>query len=195
MLAPKFRGKSIVAKNLAVLRFTKSIGLSNCAVNHTAQKHFQETKQESKHFIEFLKGKLVEKDPCDIINMDQTPIPYSFHSNKTLEIKGARKVHVHASTTDTKQVTLAVTIEASGRMLSPLLIFKGTAKGRIAKNELSTYPESGHYLCQPKAWMDEQAMTKWDLVLVPWKNAKPPGVVPMLILDAYSIHTMGNIVN
>ena len=81
-------------------------------------------------------------------------------------------------------------------MLPPLLIFKGAANGRITKEELTTYPESGHYLCQPKAWMDEQVMTKWtDLVLIPWKNAKLPGVVPSLILDAYCVHMMGNIVN
>lgn len=195
-LLPNFKDKSIVAKDSAVLRFTKSMGLSNRAATHTAQKHFQETEEESKHFIEFMKAKLAGKDPCDVINMDQTPIPYSFHSNKTLENKGARTIHVRASTTDTKRVTLAVTIEASGRMLPPLLVFKGAANGRIAKSELPTYPDSGHYLCQPKAWMDEQAMIKWiDLVLVPWKNAKPPGVVPTLILDAYRVHMMGNIVN
>jgi hypothetical protein len=61
-------------------------------------------------------------------------------------------------------------------MLPPLLIFKGAANGRIAKNELSMYPDSGHYLREPKAWMDEHAMTKWiDLMLVPWKNLKLPG--------------------
>jgi hypothetical protein len=64
------------------------------------------------------------------------------------------------------------------------------------KNELSTYPESGLYLCHPKVWTDEHAMTKWiDLMLVPWKNAKPPGVFPTLILDVFRIHMMGNIVN
>jgi hypothetical protein len=143
-----------------------------------------------------MKAKLAGKDPCDAINMVQTPIRYTFHSNKMLESKGAQTIHVCALTTDTKQVTLAVAVEASGRMLPPLLIFKGMANGRIAKNELSTNPDSGHYLCQPKAWMDEQAMTKWmDLVLVPWKNMKPPGVVPTLILDVYLVHMVGNIVN
>ena len=81
-------------------------------------------------------------------------------------------------------------------MLPPLLIFKGMAGKRNVKNELSTYPDSGNHLCQPKAWMDEHIMTKWiNLVLILWKKAKPPGVVPMLILDAYCIHMMGNIVN
>ena len=44
--------------------------------------------------------------------------------------------------------------------------------------------------------MDKQAMHTWiDCVLVPWKNTKPPGVVPILILDTYCVHMMGNIVN
>jgi hypothetical protein len=44
--------------------------------------------------------------------------------------------------------------------------------------------------------MDEDAMNQWiDLVLVPWKNAKAPGIVPLLILDAYRVHMMGNIIN
>ena len=128
--------------------------------------------------------------------MDQMPIPFSFHLNKTLETEGAQTVHVCASTTDTKRVTLAVCLEASGRMLPPLLIFKGAKKGRIANYELTSFPDGGHYLCQPKAWMDEDTMNQWiDLVLVPWKNAKAPGIVPLLILDAYRVHMMGNIVN
>jgi hypothetical protein len=127
---PNFRGKSIVDKNSAVLHFTKSIGLSNSAATHTAQKHFQETEAESKHFIAFMKAKLVGKDSSNIISMDQTPIPYSFHSNKMLESKGARTIHVRALTTDMKRVTLAVIIEASGCMLPPLLIFKGMVNGK-----------------------------------------------------------------
>jgi hypothetical protein len=44
--------------------------------------------------------------------------------------------------------------------------------------------------------MDDHAMDKWiDLVLIPWKIDKAPGIVPLLILDAYHVHMMGNIVN
>jgi hypothetical protein len=102
LFLPNFRGKSIIAKNLVVVCFTKSIRLSNRVATYTTQKHFQETKQESKHFIKFMKAKLVGKDPCDIINMDQTPILYSFHSNKMIKNKGARTIHVHALTRDMK---------------------------------------------------------------------------------------------
>ena len=115
-----------------------------------------------------MRTKLAGKDPRDIINMDQTPIPYSFRSHKTLESKGTRSIHVCASTSDMKRVTLAVTLDASRSMLPPLLIFKGAKNGFIATKEFSTYPIYGQYLCRPKAWMDEDAINKWiDLVLIP----------------------------
>jgi hypothetical protein len=44
--------------------------------------------------------------------------------------------------------------------------------------------------------MDEEMMSKWiDDVLIPWRNEKGPNVIPILILDAYRVHMMGNIVN
>ena len=44
--------------------------------------------------------------------------------------------------------------------------------------------------------MDKKMMNLWiDLVLVPWKDSRQPGVVPLLILDAYRVHMMRNIVN
>ena len=44
--------------------------------------------------------------------------------------------------------------------------------------------------------MDEAMMHKWiDAVLIPWRQARDPDVVPLLILDAYRVHMMGSIVN
>ena len=80
-----------------------------------------------------MKNKLVEYNPCDVINMDQSPIPYSFHSSKTLEVKGTKTIHVRSSTADTKRVTLAVTIDATRKMLPPMLIIKGMPNRCIAK--------------------------------------------------------------
>jgi hypothetical protein len=80
--------------------------------------------------------------------MDQTLIPFSYHSNKTLDFKCTKTIHAKASTTDTKQVTLAATVTASGKMLSPFLIFKGKPNGRIAMWEFSTFPTQAQYACQ-----------------------------------------------
>ena len=194
-LLPNFMTKTINAREKVVNRFTKQMGLTHRAATHPAQKDHHETEEESRHFIEMMRDKVADKDPVLTLNTDQTPVPFSFHATKTLEKKGTKTIHVRSSTSDTKRVTLAVTIDASGGMLPPMLIFKGAANGCIAR-EFVTYPYGGHYACQKKAWMDEEMMSKWiDDVLVPWRNEKGPDVIPILILDAYRVHMMGNIVN
>jgi hypothetical protein len=111
-------------------------------------------------------------------------------------MKGKKTVHVRASTADTKRVTLAITVDTSGKMLPPMLIFKGVTNGCIANREFGMYPDHGHYGCQKKAWMDEEMMHKWiDLVLVPWRQMTTPDIVPLLILDTYRVHMMGTVVN
>jgi hypothetical protein len=145
-----FRSKSLEAKKRVVTRFTKMMGVTHLAATHTAQKNSDETEEESIHFIKMMKNKLAEYNPCDVINMDQSPIPYSFHSSKTLEEKGTKTIHVRSSTADTKRVTLAITVDAAGKMLPPILIFKGTPNGCITNHEFGTYPECGHYACQKK---------------------------------------------
>jgi hypothetical protein len=190
-----FRSKFLDFKKKVVTCFTKS-GLSHVAVTHTTQNNFQEMEEESNHFIEFMKVKVVMNKPYDIINVDQTPIPYSFHSSKMLDTKGSKMIHVHALTAVTKLVTLAVTFDPSGKMLLPMLIFKGALNGCITKCKFVMCPDRGHYSCQKKLWMDSDMMNRWiDLVLVPWKNLMAPGIVPTLILDAYRVHVMGTIVN
>jgi hypothetical protein len=77
--------KSMNAREKAVLCFTKTTGLSHRAATHTAQKNYQETLEESRYFTAMMKDKVTDKDPSDIINTDQTPIPFSFHSMKTFK--------------------------------------------------------------------------------------------------------------
>ena len=87
-----------------------------------------------------MQERAVDRNRDDILNMDQTPIVYSYHSNKTLDIRGSRTVHVRASTTDTKRVTVAATVTVSGKMLPPFMIFKGAPNGCIASRKFGTYP-------------------------------------------------------
>jgi hypothetical protein len=199
-LSPSFGRYTKRAKELSVHRFTRSLGLTQRAATHTAQKHYLETAAEAKDFIAMVKQKLEGRNCDDILNMDQTPIPFSYHSNKTLDVKGTKTIHARASTTDTKRVTLAATVTASGKMLPPFLIFKGKPKGRIAQREFSSFPAEAHYACQEKAWMDETRMHEWvEAVLKPWKEERdannPSMQPPIIILDAYRVHQMGSVVN
>ena len=63
------------------------------------------------------------RDQDYIINMVQSPIPLTFDRERTLKLVGASTVHIFKSTCDTRWATLAVTITALGRMLTPVLVF------------------------------------------------------------------------
>jgi hypothetical protein len=106
-LHPNFMTKSINAREKAVLRFTKQMGLSHRAATQTPQKNYHKTMEESRHFIEIMRDKVADKDPALIINMDQMPIPFPFHAAETLKKNGMETIHVCSSTSDTKRVTLA----------------------------------------------------------------------------------------
>jgi len=192
-----FKAKGQRAKELIIYRVIKLMGLVQRAATHTAQKDFKVTEDAAKDFIELAKQMITGMNPDDVINMDQTPIPFSFHSNRTLEMKGMRTIHVRASTGDTKRVTLAATVTLSGKMLTPFFIFKGSPTGRIAKKEFPSFSPDGKYACQKSAWMDEERMHIWiDIVLKPWMAERAPSPrPPILILDAYSVHHMGSVVN
>jgi len=103
--------------------FTHRIG------THVAQKNHKDAEEEAANFMMMMRQKVVQMDPDDVINMDQTPIPYSYHTSQTLDKKGTKTIHVRASTSDTKRTMLAATVSSSGKLLKPLLIFKGKTNG------------------------------------------------------------------
>jgi hypothetical protein len=128
-LLPSFKEELMRAKAVAIHRFTHSIGLVQHAATHTAQKHFTVAEDDSKDLIVMMRMTLQGQDPNDILNMDQMPIPYSYHSNKTLEVMGSKPVQQRSLTSETKHIMLAATVTASGKMLTPFLIFKGEQNG------------------------------------------------------------------
>lgn len=76
-----------------------------------------------------------------------------------------------------------------------LVLFKGSANGRISKNKFPTFPKEILYACQHNAWMDEQVMLVWvEQILKPNISTAPPGIVPILLLDSYRCHMMQSVV-
>ena len=176
----------------------KAQGLVHQLGTHESQKAPKETQTEALDFMDVIcpKLQLQCQNKVFILNMDQTPIPFTFNSKMTLEVVGARTVHVCKSTNDTKRATAATTVTASGKMLPPLLVFKGAKNGRIIKKEFPTFNKSMHYTCQENAWMDEQVMLMWvEKVLKPYIKSAPEGIIPLLLLDSYHCHVMASVVN
>ena len=52
---------------------------------------------------------------------------------------GSKTINVTKSTNDTKRATFEITVTASGKVLKPLVVFKGKAGGRIERREFPTY--------------------------------------------------------
>ena len=132
-------------------------GLVHRHGTHESQKAPEETQTEALDFMQVICPKL-QLQCCNkafILNMDQTPILFTFNSKTMLEVVGARTVHACKSTNDTKCTTAAITVTASVKMLPPLLVFKGAKNGRIVKKEFPTFDNSMYYSCQENAWMDE----------------------------------------
>ena len=145
--------------------------------------HARETEAESLDFLRSMHPKLSQpfRQQDFIINMDQTPVPFTYNAKKTLEVVGRQTVCVRKSTNDTKRATFAMTVTASGEVLKPLLVFKGKPGGRIEKREFPAYPCEIVYACQENAWMDEKVMLlMWvQKVLKPYILTAPEHVVPI----------------
>ena len=156
-ISRQFHEKSWEAQISCVQRFMKAQGLVHELGTHESQKAPEETQTEALDFMEAIcpKLQLQCRNKAFILNMDQTPILFTFNSKTTWEVVGARTVHVCKSTNDTKCATAAITVTASGKMLLPLIVFKGAKNGRIIKKEFPTFDKSMYYACQENAWMDE----------------------------------------
>ena len=87
-------------------------------------------------------------------------------------------------------------MSASGKMLKPLVIFKGKPGARIETREFRTYDQSMYYACQESAWMDERVMRVWvQRVLKPYVEEVPLHITSLLILDSYRCHTTPTVVS
>ena len=79
-------------------------------------------------------------------------------------------------------------VSVAGERLKPVIIFKGTPRGKIAQKELKTFDPYAFYACQKVAWMGRTCMIQWvQLVLKDYLWVNPPllGIIPVLILDEY----------
>jgi hypothetical protein len=79
-----------------------------------------------------------------------------------------------------------------------MIIFKGTPCGYITQTELPNFDPTSIYAYQEAAWMDERCMLIWvkqifGLYLV--VNPPPPGIHPVILLNAYHCHMMALVVN
>ena len=93
---------------------------------HLSQRQPSEMEEIAADFLRVTREKLQMscRDEAYIINMDQTPVPFSYDPKK-IEVVGRRTIHIRKLTCDTKRATCALTVTASGKMITPPFDFKG----------------------------------------------------------------------
>ena len=197
-ILPAMEQKSSLARLMVVRRFLKKQSLVYRMGTKVSQRLPAEVCQEAAEFQEFIRPMLIGPERCPhwIINMDQTPVFFSMHPKKTLEILGTKTVVIRTSTNDTKRATVALTITAAGDQLVPMVVYKGTENGTIKKRELQNHHPTCIYETQHNPWMGERVMLRWvEDVLAPYVALAPPGIIPIILLDSYRCHVMASVVN
>ena len=136
-----FREKSDYSQKFQLSRWLKRNEFVQRLATHESQKDSRVTVAETLDFLECQRPRLIEPtiDQDYLINMNQTPVPFTFNSKKTLEIFGMKTINVRKSTNDTKRATFAMTVTVSGKVLKPLLVFKGKPGGRIENVSFHSY--------------------------------------------------------
>ncbi len=174
---------------------------------HTAQRPLQEMCNKANGFLQEIVPILNNgnRSPAYIINMDQTPINHAMNPKDTTNRRGARTINLCTAGGDSRQVTIAITIMASGHQLPSLVVFKGKSihfctantvsnilvdccvltagmsNGTIACRKVSTLPVGSIYRLKEEAWFNEKIMLDWiKHVLAPYVATVPPGIIPIL---------------
>jgi hypothetical protein len=195
-LKPEFLEKTSNARLMCVLRFLVANDLVHRVATHMAQCPPDEVHKDAKSHLAVAVPKCVgpTRDPRFILNMDQTNSKFGNSPSHTSNERGARTIHMRTGTDDSKRCTVALTVSASGKMLTPMVIYKGTRHGCIATRKLHDHPQEMKYAMQPKAWFDETTMLDWfNEVLKPYVATTPAGIIPILFLDSFKVHLFGSI--
>jgi transposase-like protein len=196
-MSREMREKSPLARYQIVGRWVKHQSLTYRMGTHVSQRHPSLTAKEALDFIEGMCPMFSQPNRHQdfIINMDQTPVYFDPDAKRTLDLIGKPTIFIRKSCSDTKRATLGLSVTASGKFLTPILVFKGAPNGRIVKTEFKTYPAGIVYACQAAAWMDEDVMIAWvNKILKPYVESAPDGIIPLLLLDSYRCHMMGSVV-
>jgi len=177
---------------------------ANCLVprrkTHVAQENPQVAIDCAKEWLMAIRPlfNVPQVDKKYIVNMDQTPLPFSLASDSTLSLVGESTVTVRATGNEKTRCTVSLSVCADGTKLKPMIIFKGERQGRIATKEFPTsqYRNDLVLAAHPSAWQDEENLQDWvDGVLVPHLQQNANGAPVFLFLDHFAAHLTENFRN
>jgi hypothetical protein len=126
-----------------------------------------------------------------ILNVDETPIPYTNDSQSTWEILGSKTISVKTARSgwEKRQATAILYIFGDGECrLNPTIIFKGSTgdKSRIFKDEGHLYAPGITVIYNEHAYNNEDLFSEW--IKKDLSTVKSPFRDFLLVMDAASFH-------
>jgi len=127
----------------------------------------------------------------NILNMDQTLLPWEYLEGKTYEFKGSKIVWVRTrrSGCDKRQATIQLTIFANGiDRLMPLIIFRGTENNTSApqRREEKLFDSRVVIKFNPKGYANSAIMLFWlEFMLLPVLGTG----ATLLVIDHFKFHS------
>ncbi len=129
-LKPDVLERSEGATKIRLSRFLAKNQLTHRVAMHTAQRDPCKVEAKALNFLEYIRPRLEgwHRSPdYYIINIDQMPVYHAMFSGCTIDRVEVRTVNLRASkgSADSKRVTVAACITASGRQIKSMVVFKG----------------------------------------------------------------------
>ena len=170
--------KFLARNNLSVRRVTR--------VGQKLSGHLKEVKDDCCQALRQrmdVGGTLHGLDPHFFINMDQTAVYYEMKSSTTVDVVGKNTISCRDSGSNSKRVTVVLSVAADGTKLPPFVVFKGRPGGSI-ENEIS---KNNWLACvQEKGWFDCRVGKIWiDKILKPYVADADQS---LLLVDHFSVH-------
>jgi hypothetical protein len=221
-LNPVFSNKTLSVKKAAIYCFMAKNRLVHCMATHNLEGPPQETCDKALGYLDGIIPIINNGNqlPAFTINMDQTPVLHAMNPKDTINMRGMHTINLRKESSESRQVTVAITITASGHQLPLLVMFKGKSlycctvnavsniivdcwvfaagmpNGTIARREVPTLPVGLVYRLNEKAWFNKEIMLDWvEHVLAPYIATALPGIIPILLLDQFRVRKMGPIIN
>lgn len=115
--------------------------------------------------------------------MDEVPVPFGMVSGTTVHFRGSDSVKINTTGHEKQNMTVVLSVLASGDKLKPLVIFK---KRLTPKRD---FPSGAVIKVNKKGWMNESIMMEW--IQEVWRergNREQDPEKSLLMLDFFSAH-------
>lgn len=190
-LCPNAAEKSFGSKQIWAYRFIARHKFSIRRITRNVRLPDHELQCRRISFLREIEQRHSQQQGTVFVNMDQVAVTYGDAGRVTIDLRGATSVQARTGATQVDRVTVALTIASTGEKLDPLIVFKGTQNGRVAREFTRTtnpYPSDLRYRTNQNAWMTEEVMLAWiESILVPFAMRHGPNEICVL-LDSFSVH-------